>query len=681
MIKTKKPELLAPAGNIDALKAAVNAGADAVYFGCSNFSARAFAGNFEGELLEEAFKYCRAFGVKTNITLNTLLSDSELVKVLKLVDELENKYKPDAYIVQDMGLIKVLKSAYPDIPIHASTQMQIHSSLAAQTLKNMGVSRIVFARELSKDDIKSATECGLETEIFIHGAICVCASGGCLMSSAIGGRSGNRGECAQPCRQMYSGGYPLSLKDMCLADYIPEICEMGVDCLKIEGRMKSPEYVYEVTRIYRNLIDDKRKPTAQEKERLSNIFSRSGFTDGYYTGKRGVNMFGIRTENDKEISRSIHVDITPRKIDATINCSIKKGSPSYINATVGNVSVSASGNIPDYAHSRPLTVDDVKARLEKSGGTIFKVNAKVDIDDGLIMSVSSINALRRNALSALENEIINQNAPDRSTESLGMPRLETKKALNVNRIVGRFEGKIPSEKVLKAAFEICDRIDLPIWKDIPEWVDTSRVSLILPRIIYDSEVESIKLLIENAFKSGVKDLTVPNISFLPLCKGFNAHGDYTLNLTNSYTAAALKELGFADVCVSPEQRASSIKTDLQLSYMVYGKMPLMHTDNCIIQNCGKCKNTDVCSSVLQDKTGACFSVIREYKHRNTIYNSVPTYLIDKSDVLEGITSVLMFTDESDEEILNILNGFRIKSAPCGAFTRAAYKKKGGVFNE
>ncbi len=209
----KKPELLAPAGNLDALKAAVNAGADAVYFGCSAFNARAFAGNFEGESLDAAFNYCRTFGVKTNITLNTLVSDSEIPKVMRLVDELEAKYKPDAYIIQDLGLIKTLKIAYPSAVVHASTQMQLHSSLAASALKDMGVSRIVFARELSRENIISASSCGLETEIFVHGAICVCVSGGCLMSSAIGGRSGIRGECAQPCRQMYNGGYTLSLND------------------------------------------------------------------------------------------------------------------------------------------------------------------------------------------------------------------------------------------------------------------------------------------------------------------------------------------------------------------------------------------------------------------------------------------------------------------------------------
>lgn len=681
MNKLKKPELLAPAGNIEALKAAVSAGADAVYFGCSSFNARAFAGNFEGETLKEAFRYCRLFGVKTNITLNTLLSDGEISKVIALVDELEKNYKPDAYIVQDIGLIKVLKGVYPQIPIHASTQMQIHSRTAASSLKDMGVSRIVFARELSRENIKTVAECGIETEIFAHGAICVCASGGCLMSSAIGGRSGNRGECAQPCRQSYNGGYPLSLKDMCLADHIPEICEMGVDCIKIEGRMKSPEYVYEVTSVYRRLLDECRSPTDDEKIRLLNAFSRSGFTDGYYTGVKGPVMFGIRSETDKEKSRALNVNIMPRKLDASIKCAIKNGVSSMVCASCSGLSVTVEGAVPGFANNRPLDEESVKARLEKSGGTVFNVIASVDLDDGLIMPVSAINALRRDALSKLEELIIENNTPKRDNAQGYLPKILPGHSDKKSNAVARFEGKVPDADVLNFAFEVCDRVDLPLWCEIPQGFDVSRISLVLPRIIYDNETDKIKAMISRAYDAGVRQLTVPNISFLPLCEGFIIHGDYPLNLTNSYSASVFEALGFEDVCVSPEQRASAVKTTLSLAYLVYGRMPLMHTDNCIIKNCKACKKTSFCASELKDKTGACFPIMREYSHRNTIYNSVPTYLLDKQNLFDGVSCVLMFTTETKGEIIDILRAFENNAAPVSEFTRAAYKKKGGVFNE
>ncbi len=677
----KKPELLAPAGNIDALKAAVDAGADAVYFGCSSFNARAFAGNFEGEALEEAFRYCRTFGVKTNITLNTLVSDGEIPRVLSLVGELESIYKPDAYIVQDLGLIRVLKQAYPDLPVHASTQMQIHSSLAEPMLKKMGVSRIVFARELSKENIMSAKKCGLETEIFVHGAICVCVSGGCLMSSAIGGRSGNRGECAQPCRQPYNGKYPLSLKDLCLAEHIPEICRIGVDCLKIEGRMKSPEYVYTVTSIYRKLIDECRKPTAYEKSRLENAFSRGGFTDGYYSGEKGTKMFGVRSETDKEKSRAMSVEIIPRKLSVKMHCCIKKGVASHATASLGDVSVTVMGVVPGFATNRPLRKDDVALRLEKTGGTVFSVEATVDLDEGLILPVSAINALRRDALLALQSKIIEINTPKRDMKATKFSVLPIYNDSAATSTVARFESVVPSEKILSVAFESCDRVDLPLWMDIPKNIDVARVSLVLPRVIYDSEVKQIKHLLKNAWDVGIRQLTVPNISFLPLCSGFIVHGDYSLNVTNSYTASVLLDAGFADICVSPEQRASAVKAQSKVSYMVYGKMPLMHTENCIIKNFSPCRNTFTCASALKDKTGARFPILREYNHRNTIYNSVPTYLLDKMDWFKSTSCVLMFTIESEKEILSLLKSLKNATAPTGEFTRAAYKKKGGVFSE
>ncbi len=302
------PLLLAPAGSPQALKSAILAGADEVYLGGSAFNARINANNFDKAELIKAGKLCRSENVGLHITLNTLIYDKEFKSVLEYVDFLANEVYPDAIIIQDLGLAKTIRKEFPNLCLHASTQMRIHSAEDAEFLKKLGFTRAVLARELPKEDIKAFAQTGLETEIFVHGAICISESGGCLMSSVIGNRSGNRGECAQPCRLPYKAKnkYPLSVKDMCLANHMTDIFDCGVTSLKIEGRMKSPDYVGAVTSIYRRLIDEKRNATEKEMLALSSIFSRSGFTDGYFTSKISPAMFGIRSEQDKKTSQSFN---------------------------------------------------------------------------------------------------------------------------------------------------------------------------------------------------------------------------------------------------------------------------------------------------------------------------------------------------------------------------------------
>lgn len=681
----KKPSLLAPAGGMAALKAAVFAGADAVYFGGGNFNARAFAGNFAAEEMSEAFRICRLYGVKVYITLNTLLSDKELPLALDFVKELEEKYRPDAYIVQDLGLIKVLKQSFPQIPIHASTQMQLHSSYSFETLKRLGVSRVVLARELSKEDIKAAANCGIETEIFIHGAICVCQSGGCLMSSFIGGRSGNRGKCAQPCRQSYGGKYPLSLKDMCLANHIPEICSMGVDCLKIEGRMKSPEYVYETVKIYRRLLDECRSATKGEIDRLASLFSRSGFTDGYYTSRKGSSMFGIRTETDKEKSRSLEVDIREKKLPISIRCVIKENEKAYLSVSCGGYTAECTGDVAEKAINRPITSEELKSRLSKLGDTAFTATKlDVTVDEGLILPMSSINALRRNAVFALVDVITKANTPKRDVSFVPFSSSVSAKIANQKNApvtVLRFECKAPSEKLLKTLLTRCDRLELPLWVQRPDIDYGDKLSLVLPRAVYDSDAETVKGMLKKAYDGGVRHLTVPNLGMLPLCEGFILHGDYPLNVTNRETAFALKELGFETYIISAEIMPVGISKAVSgAEYTVYGKAALMHTENCIISNTVPCGNKSYCKGVLADKTGARFTILREYAHRNNVYNSVPTYLLDKTVDLGAVDAhVLFFTDENEDAVLDILYAYENRLSPTGSFTRASLKRGTGVF--
>ena len=299
----KKIELLAPAGSYEALVAAVENGADAVYFGTSLFNARMMAKNFSREDVANAVTYCHERGVLCYVTMNTAITDRQMKDALNQVQFLYEA-GVDALIVADLGLASEIHKSLPDFPIHASTQCSAHNVDAVRFLSELGFSRAVVARELDKENLSTiCQQSPIEIEAFVHGALCVSQSGQCLFSSFIGGRSGNRGECAQPCRMSYNGKFPLSLKDLSLAEHITELVAMGVASLKIEGRMKSPDYVGRVVRIFRRLLDEERNATKDEMASLAEIFSRSGFTDGYYTKKIGPSMLGVRTERDLAATR------------------------------------------------------------------------------------------------------------------------------------------------------------------------------------------------------------------------------------------------------------------------------------------------------------------------------------------------------------------------------------------
>ena len=286
-----KPELLAPCGNSKTLKAAVQAGADAVYLGAGKFSARAFAGNFDGSELNSAIKYASGANVKVYLAINTLMTDRELNEAVSIAD-LAYHAGASAFIVQDLGLARMIKERYDGAVLHASTQMTARTLKDVNVLENLGFKRVVMARELSREQIREiAANTAVELEIFVHGALCSSYSGQCLMSSFIGGRSANRGKCAQPCRLPYKSanksGVLLSLKDLCLIDYIGELADMGIASLKIEGRMKGEDYVRAVVGAYRAVLDGKPLDPKQ-KAKMLNVFNRGGYTDGYYTGNKSA---------------------------------------------------------------------------------------------------------------------------------------------------------------------------------------------------------------------------------------------------------------------------------------------------------------------------------------------------------------------------------------------------------
>ena len=401
-------ELLSPAGGYDALVAAVQSGADAVYMGFGAFNARRSAKNFTDEDFASAVRYCHLRGVRVFLTLNTLVTDRELPQAAEALRN-ASRMGVDAVLVQDWGLLTLAREIVPDLPIHASTQMSLFTLGGANEAAALGMERVVLARELCRDDIAEICKgCGAEIEIFGHGALCMCYSGQCEMSAVLGQRSGNRGACAQPCRLPYGvnapcrNGYPLSLKDANLSACLQDMERIGVDCLKIEGRMKRPEYVAVVTGIYRRLLDERRQPTAAEGAALEQAFSRSGFTDGYWRGKKGKAMFGTRPENapePKELFAKARAQYENgrenRKVPVILHLIVRRGEPVRLGGSCaihGGVTIAmAQGDAPEEARIRAVTAEELRQRLSKTGGTVFTADSvEIELDEGLMVAALSL---------------------------------------------------------------------------------------------------------------------------------------------------------------------------------------------------------------------------------------------------------------------------------------------------
>ncbi|MBE6538081.1 MAG: U32 family peptidase [Ruminococcaceae bacterium] len=650
--KKSLPELLSPAGSPRALSAAIDAGADAVYFGASAFNARIGAENFTETELREAFETCHAYGVKAYVTLNTLALDREIGEVLRTAEKVWS-LGADALIVADLGIASAIHRYYPDIELHASTQMSGHGADAGKLLSKLGFTRMVLARETSLENIKAFVENSpIEAEIFVHGALCVSHSGQCLFSSIVGGRSGNRGECAQPCRLPYEGKnkYPLSLRDFCLAPHVPAIIDSGVASLKIEGRMKSAEYVHEVTSVYRTLLDERRGANADELRHLSSVFSRGGFTDGYFVKSIGHSMLGIRSDADKENSRNIDsFDKIRLKRPISLSASFKSGEPSLLTLTSGERSVTVTGDAPFEAINAPLTKESALISLSKLGDTPFYLeDAEIDIEGNVMLPVSRLNALRRAAVTALigspvrELESKEYSAPQKGGKS---DTLKSARFAFPDRITSR-------------AREYFDRIYLPLDK-----YDGSTNGIIVPSVVFDSEKEEVKNLLFSAKSRGAEYALVGNLGHLALVNdiGLTPVGDFRLNVFNRESANALTDLGFEGFILSPELTLPQMR-DIggKRAAITYGRLPLMLLEKCAIKEFSSCEECAKGKATLTDRKGIVFPVLREYRHRNVIYNSLPTYMGDKKQLLDkfGISDRhFIFSTEVQNEVDMIIDAF------------------------
>ena len=653
--RTKLPELLSPAGDMQCLYAAVAAGANAVYLGGKSFGARAFAKNFDGEELKRAVSYCHLHGVKLYVTVNTLVYDKELPELSDYLEELWT-VGVDAIITADLGVVAEAKRRTPNMEIHASTQMSVHNTDGADAAYSLGCVRAVVARELTLENIKSVVKNSkAEIEVFLHGALCVCYSGQCLMSSLVGGRSGNRGECAQPCRLPYGkGDYPLSLKDLSLAKHIEALCDAGIASLKIEGRMKSPDYVYTVTSIYRRLLDEQRSATEGEAYELRRAFSRDGFTDGYLVGRTESKMTGVRSERDKEISRERgERTFEPKRARVTARVEIKRGAPAKMELFLGERRVSAIGDAPAEAINAPLTAEAVKARLSKMGNTLLSLSEEdieLTLEDGLNMSPSAINALRREAAERMEcfTRESNGTAPytKRKINAVGK-RLTTALFFGVEAFK-----RLCAEDV--AQF---DAIFLPLWQAY-EYKGAAN-GVYIPPVIFDTEWQEVSEMLKKAKECGYKYALVGNVGHIERIRsfGFEVIGDFRLNITNCVTRGAYSSLGLSDAILSPELTLPMTR-DIDGGVIVYGRVPLMLTERCFMRENFGCQNCAHCA--LTDRTGAKFPMIREYPHRNIILNSAITYMGDKRSELTmaGIRHThFIFSTETASEIKEAIRAY------------------------
>ncbi len=672
-------EILSPAGSPEAVRAAVCAGAGAVYLGYGSFNARRNARNFTEEELAAAVAYCHLRGVKVYLTLNTLATDREMAAAAEHAVH-ASQMGVDAVLVQDMGIVRVLRQVAPDLPVHSSTQMSIHNLDGVKAAADLGITRVVLGRELSRRDIAYICEHSpVEIETFVHGALCMSYSGQCFFSSVIGGRSGNRGLCAQPCRLSYgwgdrADGYPLSLKDMSLASHLLELEQMGVASAKIEGRMKRPEYVWVVTKVYADALREGRDPTMEELRRLAHAFSRQGFTDGYFMENKGAHMFGVRenTPEPKELfaeARAAYEKGEGPGVPVKFYAMIRPGEPVQVGVQDedGRV-VTAAGALPEVARSRAITPQDVETQLAKTGGTPYRcTGVRALVSDGMAVPLSALNALRREVLEGLSAR--RTALPERRHHEYKVgARYENRRGQPAIHVSLRRAEQITFELLRQKP----DLISLPV-DEIAAHPDAVRgavergipVAAVLPRVYFDRERDEVCSLLAQCKALGVTDAYVGNIGHIAPVRGagLRLRGDFGLQVFNSQAAKEYRRMGFDSLTASFELKLAQIRDlakAVDTEIIAYGRLPLMLTENCAIRNqTGNC----MCSNpnALTDRKGMRFPVLRAYGCRNEIFNANKLFLADKAADYEraGLWAIrLSFTTENGLECAQVLERYR-----------------------
>lgn len=662
-----KYEILAPAGGMESLIAGVRSGANAVYLGGKLFNARRNAGNFDDDELKKAVEYCRQRGVKVYLTLNILISDNEFENAYNTVKDALTA-GVDGFIIQDIGVAKMIKEHFPQAKLHASTQMSIMTPQGVKFAEDIGFSRVVLPREMSLEEIKDIREnTNLELELFVHGALCMCVSGQCYLSSVIGSRSGNRGLCAQPCRLPFSAKgdkneYALSLKDLSLIEHLREMD--GITSLKIEGRMKRPEYVSAAVTAIKKAVDG--TIADSDTKNLQSVFSRSGFTDGYFTNALGSNMFGTRQKDDvlsaknvlKEISHNYDNENPLIPINMHFVC--KEEQPCRLTASALGRTVTINGEIPEKAINKPMTSESLSQRLAKLGGTQFYAEKiDVELDSGLIIPVSKINELRRNAVEKLsetsKKEII--------SKPLNIIKPADKNSVPYLTASFKNAQQIPDRHPFKYVF-------IPIDSSAEDFVD-NRAGAVLPRGLFGIEPD-IRKKLEKLRKIGVSRVLCSNIGAHRLAKdmNFEVFGDFGLNIYNSQSANMIDNpiLSF-ELTLEQANKINAQNTGV----IVYGKIPLMLTRNCPVKNsigCTECAQ----NGKLTDRKGYEFEVICSQYPCVEILNSVPIYMLDRMREVKTDFAHFYFSTETKKDIEKIIKMYESGEKPTFKYTRGLYQR-------
>ena len=686
-----KIEILAPVGSEEMLRAAVFSGADAVYLGFSGFNARTGAGNFDADSLKEAVRFCHARGVAVHVALNTTVYGGELNGLADAVRAVAAS-GADAVICQDLAVAKLIGDIAPQLPRHGSTQMSVHTLQGALELKELGFARVVLARELSLPEVEHITKnCGIETECFVHGALCMCVSGQCYMSAFLGGRSGNRGSCAGPCRLPFEAntlpeGKPgrlhhLSLKDNSVIDKLDKLQALGVASAKIEGRLRTPEYVAAAV----SACLAGREGRAYDRDLLKNAFSRSGFTSGYLDGKINGTMFGVRSEADAELTKKTLPALRElyrrerSRVPVKMKLEIEEGGEKLtVTDADGNKAFAYGDAEPQPARTDPA--ESLHRSLAKTGGTPFAVendDITVEMDGGpWFIPGSAVNELRREALDALlkKREVLRPwPTTDEHVPALPLRTLPPHRTLRA-----RFESW---DQVPERALDGVEYLTLPIAQAdrVPrEW--RAKTLLELPRVMFGRLEEDTARRIAATQDAGFAGYEVSNIAHLRLCRGLPMSGSFGLNITNQLAAQFYADNGLGSMLILPEVKDSDISTiapthngrPVPTGVLVYGHMPLMITRACPLQNIHDCAHCDK-TGVLTDRKAKKFPVRCGLGVR-TIYNPVPIYMGDKPGALTVDYGVAYFTLESRDEAAKILDMIRAHAPFEEDFTRGLYFK-------
>lgn len=705
-------EILAPAGSMDALIAAVRSGADAVYIGAERFGARASAKNFDFEQLKEAVDFCHQRGVKLYLTMNTLITDSELPIAISMAHQ-AYKLQIDAIIVQDVGFASILHKSMPQLPLHGSTQMSVHTPHGAKLLYELGFKRVVLSREMSFEEIKKVAQvCPIELEVFVHGALCMCVSGQCYFSSVLGGRSGNRGQCAQTCRLPFmvenGTGHDLSLKDISVLEHLQELQKIGVTSAKIEGRMKRPEYVASAVNVARQYCDSG-YADADSCNQLKSVFSRSGFTNGYYTGNLGADMFGTRQKEDvisatTKVLNQIHSIYKNeyQRIPVEMNFTININKPAILTASIltekpfeqnnqaddvitihktpefSEITTTVYGENGEKAVHKPLTNEKVCEQLSKTGGTPYKVClCHTNIESNTTIPLSVLNKLRRNALDNLTHLILNNHKHCEINDvTLHNKKTKTKKAVvSVRAIFSDWD--IPVE------FAQCELVFIP--ENTPTEIMTNlkakgfNLGIEIFGGMFGRE-EQVRRHLQKAKNLGIKHVLVNNLGAIPLCKELNLtiHGNFRLNVMNTESVYFFQQLGLKSLTVSFEltlMQINQLGGNIETGILIYGKLPLMLTRNCPGVN-SKTKTCKECGGLgyITDRKEISFP----YKCSGgctQIFNSVPLYMGDRLKEIENADFyTMLFTTETNEQKLYALDAIQNQNKIEGGHTRGLYYK-------